>query len=243
MSLISKPFMMSLIYRYAQSRGLWANTYAMSTWKEYFAEGVQSYFHVNNYANPPDGIHNHVNTREKLRTYDPTLYALVKEVFPCGNFIKDRCDKSGADKPLRMNCDGNGGGITVAPATPGTTQPPSGTTLSPQPPSGTTLSPQPPSGTTEAPTMAPSTAPPPTVATPTNCVDKNNYCASWAARGECSKNPGYMHVNCAKSCNKCGTTSNCADSHQHCGSWATAGYCQSHAVWMLENCKKSCNNC
>ena len=82
-------------YRYAQSRGLWANTYAMSTWKEYFAEGVQSYFHVNNYANPPDGIHNHVNTREKLRTYDPTLYALVKEVFPCGNFIKDRCDKSG----------------------------------------------------------------------------------------------------------------------------------------------------
>ena len=82
-------------YRYAQSRGLWANTYAMSTWKEYFAEGVQSYFHVNSYANPPDGIHNHINTREKLRTYDPTLYALVKEVFPCGNFIKDRCDKSG----------------------------------------------------------------------------------------------------------------------------------------------------
>ena len=86
-------------YRYAKSRGLWANTYAMSTWKEYFAEGVQSYFNVNAYANPPDGIHNTINTREKLKQYDPTLYSLVKEVYPCGNLIQDRCDKTGTKIP------------------------------------------------------------------------------------------------------------------------------------------------
>ena len=82
-------------YNYAKSRGLWANTYAMSTWKEYFAEGVQSYFKVNAYANPPNGIHNTINTRGKLKTYDPALYGLVKEVFPCGNLIQDRCDRTG----------------------------------------------------------------------------------------------------------------------------------------------------
>ena len=82
-------------YSYAKSRGLWANTYAMSTWKEYFAEGVQSYFNVNAYASPPDGIHNKINTRDKLRQYDPTLFGLVKEVFPCQNLIQDRCDRTG----------------------------------------------------------------------------------------------------------------------------------------------------
>ena len=67
----------------------------MSTWKEYFAEGVQSYFNVNAYASPPDGIHNKINTRDKLRQYDPTLFGLVKEVFPCQNLIQDRCDRTG----------------------------------------------------------------------------------------------------------------------------------------------------
>lgn len=53
--------------------------------------GVQSFFNVNDYSATPNGIHNHVNTREKLRTYDPTLYALIREVFPCENRILDRC--------------------------------------------------------------------------------------------------------------------------------------------------------
>ena len=30
--------------------------------------------------------------------------------------------------------------------------------------------------------------------------DKNKNCQSWASSGECTKNPGYMLPNCAKSC-------------------------------------------
>ena len=36
-----------------------------------------------------------------------------------------------------------------------------------------------------------------------SCVDGNKSCPSWAQKGECSKNPGYMLVNCKKSCNQC----------------------------------------
>lgn len=59
---------------------------------EYWAEGVQSYFHVNGYAKPPNGIHGEINTREKLRRYDPTLYNLIRTVFPCNNKYIKRCD-------------------------------------------------------------------------------------------------------------------------------------------------------
>jgi len=34
----------------------------------------------------------------------------------------------------------------------------------------------------------------------TACIDNNANCSEWAKRGECSKNPGYMLVNCKKSC-------------------------------------------
>jgi hypothetical protein len=36
-----------------------------------------------------------------------------------------------------------------------------------------------------------------------NCKDGNSSCASWASRGECTRNPAYMHQNCKRSCNKC----------------------------------------
>ena len=58
------------------------------------AEGVQSYFNVEAHANPPDGIHNHVNTREKLQDYDPGLYNLIASFFKCGNTYIKRCDKN-----------------------------------------------------------------------------------------------------------------------------------------------------
>ena len=31
-----------------------------------------------------------------------------------------------------------------------------------------------------------------------DCVDRNPSCESWASKGECHKNPGWMIVNCAK---------------------------------------------
>jgi len=42
---------------------------------------VQSWFDANLEADPPNGIHNHVNTREELEAYDPDLAKLIAEVF------------------------------------------------------------------------------------------------------------------------------------------------------------------
>ena len=72
-------------YNYARRTGLWRNTYAMSTVREYFAHGTQSYFDCNRDVSRPNGIHNHVNTRAELRNYDPALFRLLKEVYPCMN--------------------------------------------------------------------------------------------------------------------------------------------------------------
>lgn len=38
-----------------------------------------------------------------------------------------------------------------------------------------------------------------------SCSDSNPSCSGWAARGECDRNPAFMHANCKKSCNKCST--------------------------------------
>jgi hypothetical protein len=35
------------------------------------------------------------------------------------------------------------------------------------------------------------------------CQDTSEQCGFWADAGECTKNPGYMNVNCRKSCELC----------------------------------------
>ncbi|MFH5806578.1 hypothetical protein [Alienimonas sp. DA493] len=61
--------------------GRWAETYAATNPSEYFAEGVQCYFDCNAAADPPNGVHNAIRTREQLRDYDPALYELIDEAF------------------------------------------------------------------------------------------------------------------------------------------------------------------
>ena len=60
-------------FRNARKMGLWANTYAMTDVREYFAEGVQSFFNYNG-ANIEaigpvggDGILNDIDTRQKVK--------------------------------------------------------------------------------------------------------------------------------------------------------------------------------
>jgi hypothetical protein len=60
----------------AESEKLWEGKYAMSNMQEYWAEGVQSYFGTNR---ENDHDHNHVNTRDELREYDPALFELIDE--------------------------------------------------------------------------------------------------------------------------------------------------------------------
>jgi hypothetical protein len=65
----------------AQKKNLWNNTYAMRNKGEYWAEGVQSYFDCNMSRNPPDGIHNNVSTRDRLKSYDPRLFKIIDGAF------------------------------------------------------------------------------------------------------------------------------------------------------------------
>ena len=62
----------------AVEKGLWKDTYAITNRAEYWAEGTQSWFDTNR-AN--DDQHNHVDTRDKLKAYDPALAALLTEVY------------------------------------------------------------------------------------------------------------------------------------------------------------------
>ena len=62
----------------AVKKGLWKNTYAITNRAEYWAEGTQSWFNTNRVN---DFQHNDVDTREKLKVYDPTLAALLTEIY------------------------------------------------------------------------------------------------------------------------------------------------------------------
>jgi hypothetical protein len=77
-------------YNAAIAAGLFANTYAASDDAEYFAEGVQDWYNTNQEVPRADGVHNHVNTRAELRSYDPMLYAILARVLP--------------DKPAYRDC-------------------------------------------------------------------------------------------------------------------------------------------
>lgn len=74
----------------AIANNLWANTYARTDVREYWAEGVQCWFNCNLEAIPANGVHNQVNTRAELQTYDPMLYNLIKTYFSAEN-IKFGC--------------------------------------------------------------------------------------------------------------------------------------------------------
>jgi arylsulfatase A-like enzyme len=71
-------------YDRAMSQGLWKSKYAATNHAEYFAEGVQSWFNNNR---PPDHDHNHVDTRDELREYDPGLASICEEVFGATNLV------------------------------------------------------------------------------------------------------------------------------------------------------------
>ena len=65
-------------YEDALGTGLWKYTYAGENPDEYWAEGVQSWFGLND---PPGPIHNEIDTRAELEAYDPALAGIILEVF------------------------------------------------------------------------------------------------------------------------------------------------------------------
>jgi hypothetical protein len=73
-------------YQKAMDKGLWKGTYVATDPAEYWAEGAQAYFDC---MRPQFGA----NTREKLKEYDPDLFALVDEVYKQSKFRYVRHDK------------------------------------------------------------------------------------------------------------------------------------------------------
>jgi len=66
----------------AKSSGILGGSYRAENPDEYWAEGVQDWYDTNAQSNPPDGVHNAVNTRRELEAFDSRLSALIGEVFP-----------------------------------------------------------------------------------------------------------------------------------------------------------------
>ncbi|PRQ03500.1 hypothetical protein ENSA5_15300 [Enhygromyxa salina] len=69
----------------ADKLGKKGKTYAVTNVQEYFAEGVQSWFALNDEAIPTNGIHNHVNTRAELRAFDRGLHDFLARYLPDDN--------------------------------------------------------------------------------------------------------------------------------------------------------------
>ncbi len=70
------------LYQKAKASGLWKDTYCISNKEEYFAETVQSFFDCNRFSDKPNGVHNAINTRYKLKIYDPEMYHLLLQYLP-----------------------------------------------------------------------------------------------------------------------------------------------------------------
>lgn len=94
---IDKEFDASLraLFESAKKKSLWKRTYAMENHKEFWAEGVQSYFDTNDNNNTQ---HNSVDTREKLEKYDPDFFALLDNVFKQNKWRYERPGKQHAPR-------------------------------------------------------------------------------------------------------------------------------------------------
>ena len=86
-------------YDAAMDAGLWKGTYAAVNHSEYWAEGVQSWFETNR---ENDAQHNHVNTREEVREYDPRLAALLQEVYGDGPWRYRKPDQRTKNENLHL---------------------------------------------------------------------------------------------------------------------------------------------
>jgi hypothetical protein len=79
-------------YDTALFEGKWLDAFSRESFAQYWAEGVQSWLDVN--LAPPNEVHNEINTRVELRSYDPALHEIIADYLPeqsaasdCFNFL------------------------------------------------------------------------------------------------------------------------------------------------------------
>ena len=67
----------------AMAAGLWANTYSITNWEEYWAVGTAAWFDAQFTVESPQGdeVYNNIGTREALVAYDPSLALLLERVY------------------------------------------------------------------------------------------------------------------------------------------------------------------
>ncbi|PNF39872.1 hypothetical protein B7P43_G01959 [Cryptotermes secundus] len=81
----------------------------------------------------------------------------------------------------------------------------------------------------------------PITSKPYVCSNNNKLCQYWAKAGECTKNPAWMNVNCAKSCKLC--DSKCGNYNRNCEEWARLGECTKNPDYMTIYCPQACHSC
>ncbi|KAK3773272.1 hypothetical protein RRG08_053657 [Elysia crispata] len=174
-------------YAHAKKTGLFEDTYFMENAQEYFAEGVQSYFNVQKFVPYPDGVQGPIATRDALKDYDPDLYNVIKEIFPCDNTYLKRCESNRTQEDaqqLRMNCEPKGRCKDNHPACEFW----SGTNKCTENQRYMSFECRKSCGICTA---------------DENCFDEHVNCGFWASTGECAANPDYMLFSCKKSCKVC----------------------------------------
>jgi hypothetical protein len=83
----------------AMKAGLWKGTYSTTNKQEYWAEGAQCWF---NCAGSHDFEHGDIDTREKIKAYDPGLAALLAEVFTDGPWLYTRPTQRNAEERAHL---------------------------------------------------------------------------------------------------------------------------------------------
>jgi len=81
-------------YEAAMKAGLWKGTYSTTNKQEYWAEGAQCWF---NCAGSHDFEHGDIDTREKIKAYDPALAVLLAEVFTDGLWLYSKPPQRNAE--------------------------------------------------------------------------------------------------------------------------------------------------
>jgi len=244
------------VYRASKAKGLWRNTYASTNQIEFFAEAVQTWFDTNlklpscrHNPHHTDGVHNCINYRHELKTYDPGLYNHVARVFKedrwrpgqgksCGCAAADVITEGFVLLDANGNVKVNGGSGN------GASSEPLRGLLPGSGPVGTL--PSSPDGTAEVPVPS-------------------EKCFEMKQLVKCKELPGcgwdYHKQRCSHDCTSvrsasaCWPTGECAwdgssqrchkclmhvDKYNRCKVWAQRGGCEKRPRWMKDHCSSSC---
>lgn len=232
------------VYEASMKKGLWKKTYAAKNKIEYFAEAVQTWFDTNmklpgcSTANhTADGVHNCINYRHELKTYDPGLYKHLASLFKNDRWRPGQGESCGCGHPdtivegfEALDADGNlKNGIDNSDST-GTDTPSSSESLEEEP---------------EVPVPSEKCY---EMMTQESCLDGPG-CKWDPGQQKCSHDCKAVETEAAcwptgecawhgsKKCHKCIVHS---DHYGDCGTWAKKGYCKTKEEWMKAHCSITC---